>query len=186
MIFLSEQAWKCTVRTARIKLNKIPRHSVWPADTLLSEALYKHGFFFLIVKATSTTLRQTVLHNDPVASQDHYARFRIRTRDLCFCRLVGLIGVISMCHSLFVENIRTADVKTAYLYTLLRKRTYSTSYVAYLFPKTAYLCTLLRKRPQDRFPKQKISCFFVRTAKYSKQDVGESTVKKYSQGRQCH
>ena len=45
MIFLSEQAWKCTVRTARIKLNKIPRHSVWPADTLLSEALYKHGFF---------------------------------------------------------------------------------------------------------------------------------------------
>ena len=85
---------------------------------------YTSMVFFLIVKATSTTLRQTVLHNDPVASQDHYARFRIRTRDLCFCRLVGLIGVISMCHSLFVENIRTADVKTAFLYTLLRKRTY--------------------------------------------------------------
>ena len=79
---------------------------------------YTSMVFFLIVKATSTTLRQTVLHNDPVASQDHYARFRIRTRDLCFCRLVGLIGVISMCHSLFVENIRTADVKTAYLYSI--------------------------------------------------------------------
>ena len=126
---------------------------------------YTSMVFFLIVKATSTTLRQTVLHNDPVASQDHYARFRIRTRDLCFCRLVGLIGVISMCHSLFVENIRTADVKTAYLYTLYSEKG-PTSYVAYLFPKTAYLCTLLRKRPQDRFPKQKISCFFVRTAKY--------------------
>ena len=79
---------------------------------------YTSMVFFLLVKATSTTLRQTVLHNDPVASQDHYARFRIRTRDLCFCRLVGLIGVISMCHSLFVENIRTADVKTAYLYSI--------------------------------------------------------------------
>ena len=45
-------------------------------------------FFFNIffgpqVEVPPSTLRFTVLHNDPAAPQDHCGRRRIRTRDLC-------------------------------------------------------------------------------------------------------